>query len=140
MVKIRKATYKDQEFVKKLDKENMKKIIGSYNEKYQDNMFDSFKLSKCFIIEINGPVGFVYFSTTKSKVHILSMKVLKNYQRKEFGKKLMDCIVNFAKEKKLKKIILEAHDSNKKAINFYNKLGFKKTKIKKHKVAFEYEL
>jgi len=141
-MKIRKANYKDQKFVKKLDEENMKPIIEASGQKYSGLMLDSFNPSKCFIIETNGPIGFAYFKITKNKLNIWSIQIVKNKQGKGFGRNLMDHIITFAKEKKLKKIILEAHDSNEQATEFYDKFGFKRINKsnKKHKIFFEYPL
>ena len=139
-MKIRKANYKDQGFVKKLDEENMKPIIEAYGQKYSGLMLDSFNPSGCFIIEINDPIGFVYFNITKNKLNIWSIQIVKNNHGKGVGGNLMNYIIAFAREKKLKKIILEAHDSNKQAINFYKKLKFKVKWAEKNKIGFEYKL
>ena len=140
-MKIRNATWEDKEFVKKLDEENMKEIIESYNKKYSQVMYDSFNPNKCFIIEEDKPIGFAYFKTTKNKINIWSIQIVKNSQGKGYGRKLIEYITDFAKDKKLKKIILEVHINNKRAINFYEKFGFKNLgEVQKNKLGFEFEI
>lgn len=140
-MKLRKATQKDKKFVKNLDEKNMRQIIEDSGEKYRGHMFDIFKPANCFIIEEKEPIGFTYFNISRNKLDIWSIQIKKEYIGKGFGKKFMQYLVNFAKEKSLKKITLEANIINKRAIGFYNKFGFKEIKSKKpNKLAFEYKI
>jgi len=140
-MRIRKATLKDKKFVKELDKENMQPLIETTGQKYSGHMFDRFNSKDCLIIEDKDKlVGFLYFEIIGKKLHIFSIQIKRKFQQKGYGNKLMGHIITFAKEKKLKKIILEAHDSNKQAINFYKNLKFKIKWIKKNKIGFEYNI
>jgi len=57
------------------------------------------------------------------RLHLHHIGVLPNYQNKGFGKLLTQESLKFAKEKGYQ-IKLEVHQSNKKAIEIYKKLGF----------------
>jgi ribosomal protein S18 acetylase RimI-like enzyme len=58
------------------------------------------------------------------RIHLHHIGVKKTYQNKGFGKLLTQESLKFAKEKNYQ-IKLEVHQSNKKAIEIYKKLGFK---------------
>lgn len=141
-MKIRFATLKDLKFVKELDEKNMKSIIESLGEKYGSCMFEKFNSKRCFIIESNKkPIGFAYFQIPENKLNIWNIQIDKNFQRKGYGKKLMEYLIKYARKKKLKKVILEAHASNKQAIDFYEKIKFKNIgKIRKNKIGFEKQI
>ena len=57
------------------------------------------------------------------RLHLHHIGVLTNYQNKGFGKLLTQESLKFAKEKEYQ-IKLEVHQTNKKAIEIYKKLGF----------------
>ena len=140
-MKIRLATFKDEKFVKNLDKENMEPVIESLGGKYQGYMLDSFNPQKCFIIENGKPIGFAYFRIPGNKLEIQSIQIKEQFHGKGYGQKLMNHIINFAREKRLKKITLEAHKFNKKAIRFYENFEFKNMgETKKGKIGFEFNL
>ena len=140
-MKIRKATEKDKQFVKELDKENMQEIIEKHGSRYQGYMFESFNPNKCLIVEEKEPIGFAYLDFPGNKISIWSIQIKKQFQRKSAGQALMKEIFRIAKEKKLKKIISDAHKDNKQSINFHKKMGFKAIESKKkNKITFEYPL
>jgi len=148
MAEIRIAAYKDKEFVEKLDRENMELLRESYGKeckykKYQFfiPMYESFIPKKCFIIEDKEQIGFAYFNNPGNKLEVWSFQIKKEFQRKGFGTQIMKYLIAYAKQKKLKKICLEAYYKNQKAINFYKKIGFKEVGSKRpDKIAFEYLL
>lgn len=141
-MEIRTATWKDEEFVKKLDIENMSPIKKSLGEEYTGWMvFNSFRPNRCFIVENNKRIGFAYFKILRNKLEVQSFQIKKQLQKKRYGQKLMNYVVNFAKEKKLKKVILETYKTNNNAINFYEKLGFKNLReSRKNHIKFEFIL
>ena len=48
-----------------------------------------------------------------------------------FGKLLLNELINFAKQKKCKKINLEVNENNKSAINLYESFNFKSVGLRK---------
>ena len=139
---IRVSTLEDKEFVKALDKENMEPIINASGNKYYGYMFETFEPKRCFILEENNlPIGFAYFHTPRNKLDIWSIQIKKDSQGREYGQRLMKHIIDFAKFKKLKKVVLEAHKTNTKALNFYRKYGFKELgELRQNKILFELDL
>ena len=84
----------------------------------------SFKIWKLATTKI---IGFVYFYHVKNEVEIISIGILREYQKKGYG----SIIIREIKKLKPKKIFLEVSVENTYAINFYLKNGFKKLGIRK---------
>ncbi|MCD8090243.1 MAG: ribosomal protein S18-alanine N-acetyltransferase [Clostridiales bacterium] len=57
--------------------------------------------------------------------HITNIAITPEEQGKGLGRRLMNEIINLAKEKKMIGITLEVRSSNQKAINLYESSGFK---------------
>ncbi|AEH23468.1 ribosomal-protein-alanine acetyltransferase [Thermodesulfobacterium geofontis OPF15] len=70
-------------------------------------------------------IGYLIFREIEPEIEILKIGVRKEYQRKGVGTKLMQKLIEIAKEKNISKIFLEVKASNLSAYNFYKKLGFK---------------
>ena len=70
------------------------------------------------ILKIEGNiVGYAFFSIAGSDSHLLNITVSKDHQKKGFGKKILEKF-------------LEVRVSNKLAISFYEKYGFKRDAIR----------
>lgn len=63
---------------------------------------------------------------------ILNISISKEYQRKGYGKKLLNCLIEELKNRKIKVLILEVRESNQSAISFYLKYGFEKISLRKN--------
>ena len=70
-------------------------------------------------------VGFSNYWQTFDSGTICQIAIDKRYQHQKLGSKLMDEILRDAYIKKVKTLTLEVRESNKNAINFYLKHGFK---------------
>uniref|UniRef100_A0A7V4JPV9 [Ribosomal protein bS18]-alanine N-acetyltransferase n=1 Tax=Thermodesulfobacterium geofontis TaxID=1295609 RepID=A0A7V4JPV9_9BACT len=85
-------------------------------------------LSKIWVLKKKEKIiGYLIFREIKPEIEIFKIGVKKEYQRKGVGTKLMQKLIEFAKEKNINKIFLEVKASNLPAYNFYKKLGFKET-------------
>ena len=84
---------------------------------------------KCFVAEFEAAIVgmalvFFRFSTWKGKVlHLEDLIVTKKARKKGIGKKLLDQVVLFGKENKVKRISWEVLDWNQPAKNFYKQHG-----------------
>ncbi len=81
--------------------------------------------SYTFIYENKEPYGYVTFFVEGDAAHIESIAVLPSKKGKGIGKALMNAVEEFSLNKKLRKIVLEVRRRNRRAIEFYNALGFK---------------
>ncbi len=80
---------------------------------------------KMLILEEQGRItGTSWMTFDGRRLHLHHIAVLPELQNKGYGEMLTEAAVNFAREKGYQ-IKLEVHQSNKKAIGIYKKLGFK---------------
>ena len=75
------------------------------------------------IIDNNNIIGYLVYNTIEKekRIHIMSIGILENYRRKNYGSKLIEHLKNTDNEK----ISLYVQVSNTKDINFYQKNNFK---------------
>jgi len=80
----------------------------------------------CYVVKENDLVlGYTDAWHIADEMHLANIAVAPNYRQLGIGSKLLEKIVNDAKENKCKKIFLEARVSNLTAQKFYEKYGFK---------------
>lgn len=71
---------------------------------------------------------------------ITNVSVIKEYQGNSIASKLLSNTINYAKENKFNKILLEVYKTNNKAIKLYEKYGFKMIKQSNDKIIMEYSI
>ena len=74
--------------------------------------------------------GYAFFSVIGADSHLLNITVSKNYQRKGYGKKILEKVLYQSKVLGATIVFLEVRVSNYKAIDFYEKFGFKRDAIR----------
>lgn len=79
----------------------------------------------CDMYTDNGEI-LVYgiMSVAVGEAHIFNVCVNKKYRRKGYGEKMMEHLIERAKNKNAKTAFLEVRPSNEVAISLYEKLGF----------------
>ena len=116
---IRRANYRDLESIN---------IIG---RELHDNFDYLFKMenvlntsySRVYLYEEEGKVlGFIHVDSHFEIMDLINIIVLKEYQNKGIGNKLLEFVVN---NEVYEKIMLEVRESNANAIHLYEKYGFK---------------
>ncbi len=89
------------------------------------------KLSVMQVITIDDlVVGFCDYWNTFDSGTICQIAIHPDYQKQKLGSKLLEEVLKDAKAKKIRTLTLEVRASNEKAINFYEKFGFKVTLVK----------
>jgi len=145
-VLIRKASIGDLETVQQLNKLLFKSDNphdgGFLNEQWplEHEGRDYFKgkvlgeTGVCFIAGIEGKtVGYLVAKLDVAeqtyrpvkRTELENMLVLKEYRSKGIGKKLVSAFLKWSKEQGAKRTFVKAYSPNERAINFYEKLGFK---------------
>ena len=96
------------------------------------NFFDQITLNKNFkfvkLISKRQIIGFLQFSWNKSDCDIISIGIVKKFQKRNYGKKL----VEYLKSLNFKNIFVEVSVNNKNAIIFYQRLNFFKIGLRKN--------
>ena len=99
--------------------------------KTKSNFFNQIFLNENFkfikLISKGQIIGFLLFSWNKSDCDIISIGVVKKFQKMNHGKKLIEYIKNL----KFKNIYVEVSEKNRDAIIFYQKLNFLKIGLRK---------
>ena len=120
--------------IKPIDKSDIFKLIEIEKDVYDYSLYVKDYLyyfnkntTKIWKISIQKMIGFVCFYHVKDEIEIIQICIIKSYQRKNYGSK----IISKLKKLKIKKIFLEVSAENSQAINFYLKNGFKKIGIRK---------
>ena len=135
-ITIRKAKKEDMSRVHELIMELAiyEKLPQEVEINLSDLVNDGFgekPLFHCFVAEINSTVegmAIIYnrYSTWKGKtVHLEDLIVTKNMRNKGIGALLLDKVILFGKEMRVKRISWEVIDWNKEAIKFYERKGAK---------------
>ena len=75
-------------------------------------------------------LGYAFFSVIGTDSHLLNITVSKNYQGRGHGKKILEQVLFQSKVLGATIIFLEVRESNYKAIDFYEKFGFKRDAIR----------
>lgn len=143
-MKIRKATEKDIQIINKICKEGLyqewtiqhsgkhKKAIRedaesdlNFNKKtINKNLSDK---KQCWIVleEEGEVIGFGSAYLKDNKGIIESVYIAKSFQRKGYGKKILESLIDWLKPKKLKYIETNVLIKNEPSIKLHKKAGFK---------------
>jgi ribosomal-protein-alanine N-acetyltransferase len=123
MCLIYEAEEKDLRIISELERDLFSEKKWSYFQILREFKND---FSKILVFkEKEEIIGYLIFREIEPEIEILKIGVRKEYQRKGVGTKLMQKLIEIAKEKNISKIFLEVKASNLSAYNFYKKLGFK---------------
>ena len=77
-------------------------------------------------------IGYLEYSVIYDRMEIDNIEVMDEYRKRGIGSKLMECLINLAKENNINNITLEVRVSNEIARNLYKKYGFKDVAIRKY--------
>ena len=75
-------------------------------------------------------LGYAFFSVIGTDSHLLNITISKNYQGRGHGKRILEQALFQSKVLGATIIFLEVRESNYKAIDFYEKFGFKRDAIR----------
>ena len=75
-------------------------------------------------------LGYAFFSVIGTDSHLLNITISKNYQGRGYGKKILNKVLFQSKVLGASIVFLEVRVGNSKAIEFYEKFGFKKDAIR----------
>ncbi|MBU4351321.1 ribosomal protein S18-alanine N-acetyltransferase [Candidatus Parcubacteria bacterium] len=130
-VKLRKFKPGDLDQILKIEK-----ACFSKTDAYSKRKFKLlFKARHNFIVaeKANEITGYMIAKVKKNLLDFVSIAISKRHQGLGIGIILMKFIINYSKACGIKKASLEVKTTNKKAISFYENIGFKiKKTVKKY--------
>jgi ribosomal protein S18 acetylase RimI-like enzyme len=148
MIKVRKVQNKDWNPIKEMYNEWRTERTFSVpdwvlsDKQAKDKVSDLIKADTNFVAEVDGKVCGLLESKQgrlpkdKHTIIVTQMNVFKKFRSLGVASKLMLELFKVAKKKKIIMLSLYVIDSNKPAISFYKKYGFKKTGYIKNKYKF----
>jgi ribosomal protein S18 acetylase RimI-like enzyme len=130
-IKIRKGTKKDIIQIAKVE-EKSGYHFGKWNFIQDSEDLFKNKNEKVFVAEINSKiVGYRSFNKKRKLADSGYLAIIKKFQGKGIGKKLLKRSIREAKKLGCNKMVLHVRKNNFNAISLYEKLGFQKTKSEK---------
>lgn len=121
-IQIREILSQDIFTLAKLEAENFsdswskEALIDSFSQNYV-HFYGAYKGKKL--------VGYLIFSHIVDEVEIFRIAVARSCRREGIGQILLDAMLDFGKEKKVTRALLDVRQSNAPAIFLYKKIGFK---------------
>lgn len=110
-------------------------LVNTFNNLDKDKIISSINnnsFSKFYVYKINNIiVGYINFDLIYERMELIQINVKEEYQNNHIGSKLLEYMINYAKNNKVNSITLEVNINNSKAIYLYNKYNFKKISIRK---------
>ena len=83
-------------------------------------------------IENNISIGYLEYSIIYERMEIDNIFVSEEYRNQGIGTKLLEYLIEYAKENKIVNITLEVRTSNNIAKKLYKKMGFNEVAIRKY--------
>ena len=120
------ANYKDLEQIVKIEKDTNEHPWSLNNFKSSLDAGNSSIVLK----KENRILGYAFFSIAATDSHLLNITVSSNYQGKGYGRKILEKVILQSSVLGATVIFLEVRISNHRAINFYEKFGFKRDAIR----------
>lgn len=121
---LRKATDKDLDLTYKIKKNALQEyleMLWGWNEQAQNDFHrEHFKKEHFQIIEQEEVIGYLEIENHQDHIFLSNIMILKHFQGKGIGKIILEDLINHHSE-----IRLEVLKVNKKAVQFYQNLGFK---------------
>ena len=114
-------------------REHFDPIIGKAQNDYMLEKFQSISAIKeqfkkgylyYWVKYENKNIGFLGFFPVENKLYLSKFYLLKEYKRKKISKKMLEFLINYAKDRKLISIYLNINKYNDLATNVYKHLGF----------------
>ena len=120
------ASFGDLDKISKIEKETNEYPWSPNNFKSSLNAGNSSIVLK----DKKNILGYAFFSVIGTDSHLLNITVSKDFQGRGYGKKILDKVLFQSKVLGATVIFLEVRVSNYKAIDFYEKFGFKRDAVR----------
>jgi len=119
--------------IKKMGVDDVDEVVEIENQSFSDPWKKEFFLDEIsnalaypLVAKLNqNVVGYACLWIFLGELQIANIAVTPLFRKKGIGKKIMEKIISYAELNFLKRITLDVRESNKEAINLYNKFGFK---------------
>ncbi len=127
---IRKATVKDVTNLVRIEKKVFTQSLGE-SFLYDELLLNPF--AHYFVFELNREVvGYIGYRAIDANAEMMNFCFFPEYQGQGFGTELLTYSIEFLKGLGVNQLLLEVRKSNCQARAIYEKLGFKKSHVRKN--------
>lgn len=77
------------------------------------------------LVQANSIFGYGIMMMSPEEAHVLTIGIAANWQKKGWGKKLLQNFIELAKEKNARSMLLDVRESNYGAARLYKQIGFR---------------
>lgn len=128
-IEYKKLETIDYDYVSRLVEENLGDVIEKSFKGYFNYVLffnRAMEAGNAYIILYNDiPCGFIWYSLKGLRLHINSIIISKEYQSRGIGEKIFNELETKARDAKIQYMQLGVQGINRRARNFYKRLGFK---------------
>lgn len=124
MIELRNFSLTDLDQIMKIEKISFPDR-KAYSRSYFETLYRNYPQGFIIAEAENKVIGYTICRSRNGFAEIISLAVDPDWREKGIGTKLINFLINHFKERGFKKIILHVRTENKKAIVFYQSLGFK---------------
>jgi len=124
MIKLRNLSFSDLERVREIDRISFLDR-APYSEKFLREIFQNYPQGLVVAEDKREIVGYIVSRPQKDKIEIVSLAVLPDRQRKGIGTALTKFLIERFQKEEIKEVFLYVRTKNKRAVSFYQELGFK---------------
>lgn len=122
-MKIRKATKEDKETIKYIWRKS--KYDVQSDSSMEKALNKSFQYSDIYLIYVKSkPIGYMVITNKRKITYLNYIALIKSFQNKGFGLKIMKKVMGIARKNKSNKLQLAVFSKNFSAIRLYNKFNF----------------
>lgn len=109
----------------------LKKFDEFWNTDILTDEFNNENSEYFVMVDENNILGFAGLWFNIDEAHVMNIAVKSEFRRNSYGTRLLEFLINIAKNKNRKCITLEVREDNFPAINLYKKMNFTKEGIRK---------
>ena len=127
-MEIRKMRQEEISLIARHYEEIMKKQFKKIGEepitedRYKIILKKNFKDSCMFVLEDNGIKSFIWFIKKDGEINLEELFSIE--KGRGYGNKLVRFLLDYSRKEKIKKINMDVHFKNKKALRFFKRFGF----------------
>lgn len=84
------------------------------------------RVARCFVVREDGRlIGYICLWEVADELHITNVAVHPNLRRRGVGRALLSAVLDDARQRKLRLVVLEVRPSNVEALGLYESFGFR---------------
>ena len=125
--------------IQQMSSEDLEEVLvieqGSFDDPWTEEIFHAelrHSWSHCDLLrDLNGVIlGYIVFWSVADEIHLLNVAVDPSKRKHQYGRRLLDHMLEFARSESARFITLEVRSSNEAALQLYESGGFKRVGVR----------